>query len=109
MGEIHDEYDTADDFEEPPEHMADGSVILDARTLVDDVNTEAGIAIEDSDDADTIGGYICARLGRIPRTGETYEEPGVFRAVILEADSRTIRKLKLEPVREEEEDTSDAE
>lgn len=68
VGEIHDEYDTAEDFKEPPEHLPDGSVILDARTPVDDVNTEAGIMIEDSEEADTIGGYICARLGRIPRT-----------------------------------------
>ena len=48
-------------------------------------------------------------LGRIPQAGETYEEPGKFRATILEADSRTIRKLKLEHVREEEGDMDDAE
>jgi magnesium and cobalt transporter len=109
VGEIHDEYDTAEDFEEPPEHLPDGSVILDARTLVDDVNTEAGIEIEDSDEADTIGGYICARLGRIPCSGESYEEPGVFRATILAADSRTVRKLKLEPLQEKEGAVNDAE
>ena len=60
-------------------------------------------------EADTIGGFICARLGRIPRTREVYEEPGVFRATILSADFRRIRKLRLEPIREEEEDMSDAE
>ena len=109
VGEIHDEYDTAEDFEDPLVHLPDGSVIMDARTPVGDVNTEAGIQIEDSDEADTIGGFICARLGRIPRVGENYEEPGVFRAMILMADSRRIRKLKLEPIREEEEETADAE
>ncbi len=109
VGDIHDEYDTEDDYEDPPEHLVDGSVILDARTLVDDVNTEAGTGIGDSDEADTIGGYICARLGRIPHAGETYEEPGVFRATILEADSRTVRKLKLEPIQEDEGDKTNAE
>ena len=109
VGEIHDEYDTADDFEEQPEHLPDGSVILDARTPVDDVNAEAGTAIADSDEADTIGGYICARMGRIPRSGETYEEPGGFRATILAADSRTIRKLKLELLPEKEGNPDDAE
>ena len=109
VGEIHDEYDTADDFEEQPEHLPDGSVILDARTPVDDVNAEAGTAIADSDEADTIGGYICARMGRIPRSGETYEEPGGFRATILTADSRTIRKLKLELLPEKEGKPDDAE
>jgi len=109
VGDIHDEYDTADDFEEPPVRLDDGSVVLDARTLVDDVNTVAGTEIDDSDEADTIGGYICARMGRIPRTGEAYEEPGKFRAEVLEADSRTVRKLKMVIIRSEEGDESDAE
>lgn len=109
VGEIHDEYDTEDDFEEAPVHLEDGSVILDARTLVDDVNIEAGTEIDDSEEADTIGGYICARLGRIPRTGETYEEPDKFRATVLAADSRTVRKLKLEIVRKQEGDKADEE
>ena len=109
VGEIHDEYDTADDFEEEPVHLEDGSVILDARTLVDDVNTVAGTEIDDSEEADTIGGYICARMGRIPCTGEVYEEPGKFRAAVLEADSRTVRKVKLEAIHEQEGDEFDAE
>ena len=109
VGDIYDEYDTADDFEEPPVRMDDGSVILDARTPVNDVNEVAGAEIEGSDEADTIGGYICAAMGRIPRAGETYEEPGKFRAEILEADSRTVRKLKLVTVRTEEGEESDEE
>ncbi len=109
VGEIHDEYDTEEDFEEQPVFLEDGSVILDARTPVDDVNSMLETGIDDSEEADTIGGYICAGLGRIPRAGETYEEPGKFRATILEADSRTVRKLKLERIREEEGDMANAE
>ncbi|MBP5230262.1 MAG: CBS domain-containing protein, partial [Clostridia bacterium] len=109
VGEIHDEYDTADDFTEQPVHQEDGSVILDARTPLDDVSAEVGIEIEDFEEADTVGGYVCARMGRIPRTGEVYEEPGKFRATVLAADSRTVRKLKFEVIHEEERDDSDAE
>jgi len=109
VGEIHDEYDTADDFTEPPVHQEDGSVILDARTPLDDVNAEVGIEIEDCEDADTAGGYICARMGRIPRSGEVFEEPGRFRATVLAADSRTVRKLKFEVIHEQKGDDSDAE
>lgn len=109
VGEIHDEYDTEEDFEEQPVHLEDGSVILDARTSVDDVNTEVGTSVVDSTEADTIGGYICARLGHIPRAGEIYEEAGRFRATILAANSRTIRKLKLEPMPEEKGGADNAE
>jgi len=109
VGEIHDEYDTADDFGEEPVHLEDGSVILDARTLVGDLNTLAGTEIDDSEEADTIGGYICAKMGRIPQCGETYVEPGKFRATVLVADSRTVRKVRLENISKEEGDESDAE
>jgi len=109
VGEIHDEYDTADDFEVRPVRLADGSVILDARTPVSAVNMETGADIADSEEADTIGGYICAKLGRIPRTGEVYEEPGGFRAMVLLADSRTVRKLKLTLIREQEGEPEHAE
>ena len=102
VGEIHDEYDTADDYEARPVRLADGSVILDARMPVTAVNMETGADIADSEEADTIGGYICAKLGRIPKTGEVYEEPGGFRAMVLLADSRTVRKLKLTLIREQE-------
>ena len=59
------------------------------------MNEILDIDIPDSEHADTIGGYICAELGRIPEQGETYTAPGLFRAEIVKADKRKIQKLKL--------------
>lgn len=95
VGDIRDEYDKEEEHAREPQRLPDGSYVIDARMLVDDVNDFAGARIENPDDAATIGGYLCAKMGRIPTPGETYEEPGVFSATILEADSRTIRKLKM--------------
>lgn len=95
VGDVRDEYDSAEDAVEKPQLLPDGSVLLEARTPVSDVNEILDIDIPDSEHADTIGGYICAELGRIPEQGETYTAPGLFRAEIVKADKRKIQKLKL--------------
>lgn len=95
VGDVRDEYDSAEDAVEKPQLMPDGSVLLEARTPVSDVNEILDIDIPDSEHADTIGGYICAELGRIPEQGETYTAPELFRAEIVKADKRKIQKLKL--------------
>lgn len=95
VGDVRDEYDSAEDAVEKPQLLPDGSVLLEARTPVSDVNEILDIDIPDSEHADTIGGYICAELGRIPEQGETYTAPGLFRAEIVKADKRRIQKLKL--------------
>ncbi len=95
VGDVRDEYDSAEDAMEKPQLMPDGSVLLEARTPVSDVNEILDIEIPDTEHADTIGGYICAELGRIPEEGETYTAPGLFRAEIVKADKRKIQKLKL--------------
>ncbi len=103
VGDVRDEYDSAEDAMEKPQLMPDGSVLLEARTLVSDVNEILDIDIPDSEHADTIGGYICAELGRIPETGEFYSAPGLFNADIIKADKRKILKLRL-TVADNEED-----
>lgn len=95
VGDVRDEYDSAEDAMEKPQLMPDGSVLLEARTPVSDVNEILDIEIPDSEHADTIGGYICAELGRIPEIGETYFARGLFKAEIVKADKRKILKLKL--------------
>lgn len=96
IGEVHDEYDTAADFKTTPQLMPDGSIVMEARTLVSDVNEIADTDIPDDDSADTIGGYICARLGRIPEIGEVWEMPGKIRTTVIDADSRKIKTVKIE-------------
>lgn len=95
VGDIRDEYDQEEEHVREPQRLPDGSAVIDARMLVDDVNDFFGTRIENPEDASTIGGCLCAKMGRIPAPGETYEEPGVFTATVLEADSRTVKKLKL--------------
>ena len=96
MDEPHSEYDTEETGKIKPRLMPDGSVIFEARTLISEVNEILDSNIPDTDAADTIGGYICAELGRIPEEGEHFHFEGCgLTALILKADKRKILKLKI--------------
>ncbi len=96
VGDVQDEYDNEETEKDKPELMPDGSVIFEARTPISEVNEILDSNIPDTDAADTVGGYICAELGRIPDEGEKFHFEGCgLTALILKADKRKILKLKI--------------
>lgn len=96
VGEVHDEYDIDQDFKNRPQLMPDGSIVVEARTPISDINDIAEVEIPENDDTDTIGGYICSELGRIPEKGTEFVIPGQLKATILNADTRKINTIRLE-------------
>jgi CBS domain containing-hemolysin-like protein len=103
VGDVRDEFDKREESEEKSQLMPDGSVVIEARTSLSDVNEILDIKIPEDEDSDTIGGYICSVMGRIPETGETFIEPDMFRAEIISADKRKIEKLRIYVLDEESE------
>jgi CBS domain containing-hemolysin-like protein len=76
--------------------MSDGSVVFDARTLIDDVNDILDSHLPENEDVDTIGGFICGELGHIPRKGENLIiEDGSLKITVLQADRKKILKIKI--------------
>jgi len=67
VGEIQDEYD-----EELPqiEKIAENEFVLSALIPIDDLNDNLPEPIPESDEYETIGGYILAELDRIPELNE---------------------------------------
>ena len=104
VGDVRDEYDTEEDAEVKPQLMADGSIELEARTLIADIVKITDVEMPEDDAADTIGGYICFQLGRIPGVNEEYRISDCLNAVILKADERKIDKIRLEFILDEEDD-----
>ena len=96
IGDVQDEFDAEEGEKLKPQLTHDGSIIMDGRTLVADVNEMMDSEIPEIEDADTIGGYICCELGRIPEKGEVYRFPEChLKAIVLEADERKIQRLRL--------------
>ena len=69
VGEIEDEFDVGE--EEPQLRILDQRHALAPGSLrVEEVNAALSIAIPESEDYDTLGGFIFSTLGRLPAEGE---------------------------------------
>lgn len=93
VGEIHDEFDVI----ERPLALADGAMIFDASLNLRDLETQHEIALPDDPAYATLGGFVLAHLGFIPRGGESFEYGG-YRFTVLEMDRRRVARVKIQRV-----------
>ncbi len=92
VGEIRDEYDIeAEDVTIIA--RGDGEYVVKALAALEDFNTQFSTGFAQGD-IDTIGGFVMARLGRVPRRGERLDLDG-WRFEVLRADSRRVYLLKV--------------
>jgi CBS domain containing-hemolysin-like protein len=93
VGEIVDEWD--DDEEVEILQISDNVSEVTGRVHLDDVNEKLGLDLSDSDDYDTIAGYLVNRLGRIPQVGETVNLEEA-RLTVIDATRRRIERVRIE-------------
>lgn len=94
IGEIHDEYDLA---EKEIQKRPDGSILVKASLAVADLNEELELNIPESDEYDSIGGYVLNELGSIPSVGTKIAAPGL-EITVQNATPRRIHTLLLTPI-----------
>ena len=98
VGEIRDEYDEYE--EEIIKQTGENQFEVDGGAKIDDVNDALGLHLE-SDDYDSIGGYVIELLDHLPETGEVVEdEVAVFE--VLEADKTRVERIRITLLEEEE-------
>jgi len=90
VGDIDDEYD---DDTDKIEVIKEDEFIVDGDTKISMVNEMIGLNIE-SDDFDSIGGYVTGIHGRLPATGETINFNDT-KFIILDTSKNRIVKLKI--------------
>jgi putative hemolysin len=71
VGEIRDEYDQAE--EEPLKLVSPTEAVVDARYPMEELNSRLGLGINESDEYDSVGGYVVASLGTIPQPGAQFQ------------------------------------
>lgn len=101
VGEIADEHD-----EPPPSpirRLDENTADVAARVRIEEVNEALGIRLPEDEAYDTVAGFVLARLGRIPRAGETLTEDNV-RLEVLDARDRAISRLRVTIMSERSED-----
>jgi putative hemolysin len=95
FGEIRDEYDNEED-DEPSIKIdaANRTADADAAMRVDDANDELeplGVEIPESDEYDTIGGFVVTTLGHIPEAGESIPLDSAVVKVVESGPTRVLR------------------
>lgn len=90
VGDIQDEYDVEEDWLQPQD---DGSLLVDARTNVEELEEYFDIEIS-RDKFDTVGGYLFHLLGNVPQQGEKIHADNLILTVV-ESDERKIRKVRV--------------
>ena len=101
VGDIRDEYD---EDERPIRIVDKRTVIADGGVHLDELAEELGVELE-SEDVDTLGGYLMEAFGRIPSQGEKTERAGLEFTVEALDDQRVtrVRITRLESGESEEE------
>ena len=87
VGDIVDEYDVEDPL---IEQLVDGSLLVDARILIDELNDLADLELP-AGDWDTVGGLVLDRFGRVPADGEVVDADGYDLRVERVQGRRVIR------------------
>uniref|UniRef100_UPI002632915F HlyC/CorC family transporter n=1 Tax=Clostridium sp. TaxID=1506 RepID=UPI002632915F len=90
VGEIEDEYDERD---KDIEVIKENEFIVDGSTRLSDLSDMIGFEIE-SEDFDSIGGYVIGYLGRMPKVGEEIKT-NKFRLVVEKIDRNRIKKVRI--------------
>lgn len=92
VGEIRDEYDK--DEEDLIRCLNDLEYIIEGSMKLDDVNDALGLDF-DSEDYDSIGGYIIERLDHLPQQGEFVVAENSIRLVVDAVDKNRIDKVHM--------------
>ena len=91
VGDMREEFG-----EETPEQIrrrADGAIEIEGATRVGEVNEELELELPEEEDFETIAGFVLARLGRFPKSGESFEWNGCELTITKANDRRVLEVL----------------
>jgi len=93
IGEIKDEYDLHE--EDEIEKISETKYKVDARINIEDLNKELELNIPESEDYESLGGYVLDILGRVAEVGDIVELDGLSMKV-LEIEKMRVVKIIIE-------------
>lgn len=96
VGEIEDEYDAAGAA--LIRRVDQNTFDLDGRAHIDEVSKALGVELPESDDYETIAGFIFSSLGRVPKEGDFFDLEQL-RFKVTAADERKIKRVRVQILR----------
>src|SRR5215813_14254998 len=92
VGEIQDEFDR-----EPPQvQETPEGLLFDGLALVDDVGERLGVTLPETADVSTLGGFVTAHVGRMPRPGDRIAVEG-YDFTVVDVRGRRVTKVLVAP------------
>ncbi|HVH62757.1 MAG TPA: hemolysin family protein [Candidatus Dormibacteraeota bacterium] len=92
VGEIRDEYDTAE--QDQLVILNDREARVDAGYPLEELNQRLHLGIEESGDYDSVGGYVHAALGKIAEAGDSFNA-GRAKFTVEKVKGRRIETIRL--------------
>jgi magnesium and cobalt exporter, CNNM family len=92
VGEIQDEYDWE---ERPVERQRDGSMVVEGTVSAADLREKFSVPIPESEEFQTIAGFMLEQLGSVPKGGEVVSF-GDYRLTVVDVEKNRISKVKIE-------------
>lgn len=112
VGEIHDEYD--DNEEDFVQQINEHEYIIEGSLSLDDLNDRLDLELE-SEDYDSVGGFIIEHLDRLPEENDEVITDDGIRMVVEKLDKNRVERVhiylpeKADEESEEDEEESDSE
>lgn len=97
VGEIADELDTDEEIDLV--RVDQVTVEADGRVHIDELNELYGLNLPESDEFDTIAGFVISRLGHLPVGGEVLHWQRL-RLTVLKSTPRRIERVRIEMLEE---------
>jgi magnesium and cobalt transporter len=89
VGEMADEYDGAEDV--AIRLLEDGAADVQGSARISEVNEELALDLPEEEDYETLAGFVLARLGRFPKSGEVFVAGEIEYTVTEASDRRVLR------------------
>jgi CBS domain containing-hemolysin-like protein len=90
VGEIRDEYDVET---EPFVDEGQGRYVVSGKAGIEALGERLGVEIE-AEGFETVGGYVMARLGRVPAAGESHAIDDLI-VEVLDAERRRVHRVRV--------------
>lgn len=91
VGEIEDEYDKGARLWRK---TGEGEYLVNPKMEIDVINDELALGIPESDDYETLGGFLLTQSGAIPRPGDKIKHNG-WQYTITKATTRSIDEVRV--------------
>ena len=88
---------------EATEVIKENEFVVDGSTRLSDLSDMIGFEIE-SEEFDSIGGYVIGYLGRMPKVGEEIKTND-FRVIVEELDRNRVKKVRVYTYKREKEES----